>query len=88
MGLLFIPQVIYEHVEPWWNINGKTPDSSIRALWQSSSSKAGGTVKGNNEFGLMKYLCILKGSLTCRKILLPLGRRAVEFYHPQSGLNL
>jgi hypothetical protein len=36
----------------------------------------------------MKYLCILKGSLTCHKILLPLGRRAVEFYHPQPGLNL
>jgi hypothetical protein len=35
MGLLFIPQVIYEHVEPWWNINGKTPDSSTTALWQS-----------------------------------------------------
>jgi hypothetical protein len=32
-GLLFFSQVIYEHEEPWWNNRqGKTPDSSTRAL--------------------------------------------------------
>jgi hypothetical protein len=32
VGLLFIPQVIYEHGEPWWNdVEGKT-DLSTRAL--------------------------------------------------------
>jgi hypothetical protein len=38
MTLLFIPQVTYwyEHAEPWWNdTDGKTPDLSTRALWQS-----------------------------------------------------
>jgi hypothetical protein len=36
-GLLFIPQVICEHGEPWlwWCRLGITPDSSTRALWQS-----------------------------------------------------
>jgi hypothetical protein len=27
-----IPQVIYEHGEPWLNEKGKPPDSSTRAL--------------------------------------------------------
>jgi hypothetical protein len=27
MGLLFMPQVIYQHGEPWWNdIEGKTEE--------------------------------------------------------------
>jgi hypothetical protein len=34
VGLLFTPQVIYEHGEPWYQ-QGKTPDSSARALWNS-----------------------------------------------------
>jgi hypothetical protein len=33
------PQLIYERTEPWWDgITGETPDSSIRALWQSYQS--------------------------------------------------
>jgi hypothetical protein len=45
---------------------GKTSDSSIRALWQSyqqsSSNKAGGTSEGNDAFDRTKYLCsYLKG---------------------------
>jgi hypothetical protein len=60
--LLFIPQVIYEHKEPWWNdIYRRTPLILQLELWQSyqqtSSTKASGTGKGNDEFILMKYLC-------------------------------
>jgi hypothetical protein len=34
MGLLFSPQVIYEHGELWWSDvdKDKTPDSSTRVL--------------------------------------------------------
>jgi hypothetical protein len=57
-----------------WCRQGKHPDSSIGALWQSyqqsSCCKAGKTGKGNDKFCLTKYLFrISKGSLTCRKIL-------------------
>jgi hypothetical protein len=56
-----------------WNWQEKTPDSSTRSLWQSypqSSSEAGGTDEGIDEFCLAKNLFrTSKGSLTCRKIL-------------------
>jgi hypothetical protein len=48
-GLSFIPQVIDDLGEPWWNVidRGKIPDLSITALLksyqQSSSNKVGGT---------------------------------------------
>jgi hypothetical protein len=42
-------------------LTGENPYSSTRVLWQSyqqsSSSKAGGTGKGYDEFALMKYPC-------------------------------
>jgi hypothetical protein len=56
-----------------WYWQGKTPDSSTRALCQysqSSSIKAEGTREGNNAFCLTNYLFnTMKGSLTCCKIL-------------------
>jgi hypothetical protein len=36
---------------------GETSDSFTRALWKSSSRKAGGTGEGSHEFDLRKYLC-------------------------------
>jgi hypothetical protein len=61
-GLLFIPQEIYEHGEPWWNgvDRGKVirlPELSgnptSRVIWQ----QAGRTGEGNDKFGLAKYFC-------------------------------
>jgi hypothetical protein len=56
-GLLFIPQVIYEHGELRWNdIDRGDPDSSTRALWQSHQQShlvaSGGTGEENDKFGL------------------------------------
>jgi hypothetical protein len=75
-------------------LTGETPDLSIRDLWQSfqqsSSSKAAGTGKGDDEFCLTKYLFHnSKCSLTCCKILTwgsrlylsSEGRHAADFYH-------
>jgi hypothetical protein len=74
--VLFMPQVnisMKNHGGIIFKV-GRTPDSYTRALWQSyhksSSSKAGKSSKGNDEFCLMKYLFhTSKGSLTCCKIL-------------------
>jgi hypothetical protein len=47
-GLLFFPQVVYEHGEPWWNDISRVkllifpPELSGNL----TSSKAGGTIKG------------------------------------------
>jgi hypothetical protein len=35
VGLLFIPKVIYDCGEPWWNDDDRGNDKSTRALWQS-----------------------------------------------------
>jgi hypothetical protein len=64
---------VYRTVVEWYR-QGKTPDSSTRALWQSyrqsSNSKAGGTDKIIYELCLTKYLFhVSERSLTCRKIL-------------------
>jgi hypothetical protein len=73
-GLLFIPQVICEHGEPWWwwCRLGIAPDSSTRALWQSYQQRHLGQGGGMDE-GVrilpFQYLRYLKGSLTCRKVL-------------------
>jgi hypothetical protein len=40
-GPLFIPQVIYEHGEPWWNYVEWKTDSSTKALWQSYQQSFG-----------------------------------------------
>jgi hypothetical protein len=76
MGMSFIPQVIYEHGEPLWNAidRGKLlihpSELSVVLPEEFSSSKAGGTSKGNYEFCLTKYpFHTSKGSLTCCKIL-------------------
>jgi hypothetical protein len=50
-GLLFIPWVICEHGELgwWWCWLRITPDSSIRALWQSYQHRQLGQVEGNDK---------------------------------------
>jgi hypothetical protein len=98
--LLFIPHVIYEHGETWWNGIDRGKHSSTRALWkshqQSHSSKAGETDEGNYWFYLAKYpFNTSKGFLICRKIydmrhpvLLPLRKKAsFGFYRPWPGFN-
>jgi hypothetical protein len=74
--LLFIPHVIHEHWEPWWNYIDRGnfwfvlqwPLLVLRG--ESSSSKAKGTGEGNDEFLLTKYLFYTsQDSLTCRKML-------------------
>jgi hypothetical protein len=68
------PQVIYEHGEPWWLWRwlGKTPDLSIRALWQNyqhihlRASRRNGWRSENFAYQYLRYV---KWSLTCHKIL-------------------
>jgi hypothetical protein len=88
-GLLFIPRVICEHVEPWWwwCQLGITPDLSTRALWQSNQQRhlrqGGGMDKGVRILPI-QYLRYLKGSLTCCKIL----RHGTSSFtsHPKEGV--
>jgi hypothetical protein len=40
-----MPNVIYEHGEPWWNDDRKTLDSSARALWQPYQQSPGSKQK-------------------------------------------
>jgi hypothetical protein len=59
---LFIPQVIYEHREPWWNDidRGKLlirPPVLSDYPTKSSCSKAGENGEGNYKFGLTKNFC-------------------------------
>jgi hypothetical protein len=63
-GLLFIPQVIYEPGEPWWNDvdRGKhlviSPDLSgshtSTVIWY----QPGETGEGNDKFDLAKCVCV------------------------------
>jgi hypothetical protein len=76
MGLLFIPEVIYEHGDHGLMMStGKflirPAELCLEILAaDSSSSKVGGTGEGNHEFGLAKYFCsYLKVIFTCREIL-------------------
>jgi hypothetical protein len=59
-GLLFIPQLIYEHGKPWWNDIGRgnswfvhhgNPTSSHLVPMQEEMGA------GNDEFDTTKYLC-------------------------------
>jgi hypothetical protein len=92
-GLLFIPRVICEHGEPWWwwwCRLGITPDSSTRALWQSYQQRHLGQVGGMEErvrILHIQYLWYLKGSLTCRKILLH-GNLAFTPHSQESVLRI
>jgi hypothetical protein len=53
-----------------WHWQGKIPDSSNRALWQSYQQSSTRKAEGNGEYCLTKYLLHTKrGSLTRRKIL-------------------
>jgi hypothetical protein len=60
MGLLFIPQVTYEHGEPWWNKTDKgklliySPELSGNPT-SSHLVASRVTGKGNDEFGSVKY---------------------------------
>jgi hypothetical protein len=84
--------VIYQHGEPWWNIDrGKF---LIRpALWQSYqqsySSYAGETGEGKYEFGLTEYLVhapkgsfIMSLNLTtwCRRLYISSDGRRVGMF--------
>jgi hypothetical protein len=57
-GLLFIPQVIYEHEEQlrndndMWKLLIRLPELSDKPTSKVTSSKAGGTGEGDDEFGL------------------------------------
>jgi hypothetical protein len=61
MGVLFVPQVLFERGEPWWNEvdGGKllirphelSSNPASRVVWQ----QAGGMGEGKDEFGLVKY---------------------------------
>jgi hypothetical protein len=63
--LLFIPQEIWKHGEPWWWCRlGITPDSSSRALCQSNQQSYMGTSRRNgrkSENFAYHYLKRLKG---------------------------
>jgi hypothetical protein len=50
-------QVMYDHGELWWNdMNRGKLVIRLPELFGNSSSKAGGTGKGNYEFCLTMYL--------------------------------
>jgi hypothetical protein len=74
-GLLFILQIIYELGEHYRQ--GRTPDSSTRAFWQSYQqsnpvAKQEELDEGNDEFGLAKqpiFVHTSKEFLICRMIL-------------------
>jgi hypothetical protein len=69
-GLLFIPQVIYQHGGTRWSVIDRRKLIRPPGLSGSTISKAGGTGEGNREFGLMKYLYShFEAILICRKIL-------------------
>jgi hypothetical protein len=40
VGLLFIPQVVHEHGEPWWMLTGENPYPSTRVLSGNPTSRA------------------------------------------------
>jgi hypothetical protein len=67
--LMFIPQVIYEHVEPWWNDidREKIPHSSTRALWQSYQQSNLVAIRKNGrrefKFCLVKYFWFIFASV-------------------------
>jgi hypothetical protein len=77
-----------------WYRQGKAPDSSTRATWeshqQSFSINAGGTSKRNDEFGLTNYLCsYFEGILHAikstwgRRLYFPSEeRRPADLYRP------
>jgi hypothetical protein len=74
-GLLFIPYVIYERGEPWWNDIDKekllihAPELSgnptRRVIWY----QVGGTDKENYELDLQNVSFIFEVIFMCRKIL-------------------
>jgi hypothetical protein len=37
MGLLFIPQMLYEYREPWWNTDNGKPKNSEKNVLQCHS---------------------------------------------------
>jgi hypothetical protein len=86
-GLLFTPQEIYEHGEPWWNdIEREMTDSWIRTLCQSYQqsrlvAKQEELAKEMNSAFTKYVFHTLKNSLTNRKIL----RLVKEFYFPSEG---
>jgi hypothetical protein len=75
-GLLFFPQTIHEHGEPWWiDIDRKTPESSTRPFWQSYQqsylvAKQEGLAKKIMNFALRSIsFTFLRFFLTCHNIL-------------------
>jgi hypothetical protein len=74
-GLLFIPQVIYEHGESWWNDTDREKSSfdhqrPLEILTSHLVAKQEELAKKIINFAFAKYLFhTSKRSLTCRKIL-------------------
>jgi hypothetical protein len=69
-GLLFIPQMICEHGEPWWNNIDRGKLLILAPELSGNSASRGGTGEESGEFCLTKYLFnTSKCSLTCRIIL-------------------
>jgi hypothetical protein len=88
-GLLFIPQVIYEHGESLWNDTDREKSSfdhqrPLEILTSHLVAKQEELAKKMIHFAFAKYLFhTSNGSLTCRKILrhgadgfIPLRRKA------------
>jgi hypothetical protein len=73
-GLLFIPEVIYEHAGLQWNdidwgkLLIRPTELSCNPTAELLGSKAWGTSEGN-EFCLKTYLSYFEEVLTCRKML-------------------
>jgi hypothetical protein len=75
-GLLFIPQVIHEQGEPWWNNIGRENLIRPPQLFGSPTVKSHLVAEheemdeGNDGYVITKYLCsYFEGVLTCSKIL-------------------
>jgi hypothetical protein len=84
-GLLFIPQVICEHGEPWEWCQMRKTDSSTSALGSPTNRDIWDQVSGMDEGVNILHISIWDAStdiLTCRKIL---RHWASGFYFPSKG---
>jgi hypothetical protein len=74
VGLLFIPQVVHEHGEPWCMLTGENspihpPECSLAILPAEPSSKSGGSRWTECWLLSTKYFFQTGSSYTCCKML-------------------